>query len=93
MENICCFLALYMFLTDIGLFWGTLRHVRAMVFNMSSIFFPSFCFLSFTMCFCTFRRTGRPGGQAVRAVRAVRAGGVYLILYFIQYMCSYILDI
>ena len=28
--------SLYSFLTDIGLFWGTLWHVQAMVFNMSS---------------------------------------------------------
>ena len=42
------FLSLYICLTDIGLFLGTLWHVHAMVFNMSSIFHH---LLTFTRCF------------------------------------------
>ena len=74
MENVFCCLAFTFFLTDIGLLLGTLWHVNAMVFNMSSNFVQLF----FTFkCFCTFRVRpgGRTGGKGGTGGTSGRAGG------------------
>ena len=62
MESIFALWPLY-FLTDIGLFLGTLWHVHAMVFDMDSIFAMFFHF--YQMILNISRATVRAGGGRV----------------------------
>ena len=70
------------FLTDIGVFWGTLWHVHAMVFNMSSnLFQPGFyfypAFLNISQATGRAGGTdGRAGGRYGRSLRALARGQV-----------------